>query len=159
MSTLLLNIVLAIAWTAVTGGFSPENFALGFLLGLVILLATRQAVGTPEYAVKFRMVLVLVAFFIYELFISNLRVAWDVVQPRRRFHSAILAIPLDARTDTEITVLASLLTLTPGTTSIDVADDRRTLFIHVIDVNPNELEQTKREIKRGFERRILEVTR
>jgi multicomponent Na+:H+ antiporter subunit E len=54
MSALLWNVLLAVAWTAVTGELSPANLALGFALGFVILAATRQAIGVPHYPTKLR---------------------------------------------------------------------------------------------------------
>jgi multicomponent Na+:H+ antiporter subunit E len=66
-------------------------------------------------------------------------------------------LPLDARTDEEITMLANLVTLTPGTVCLDVSEDRRTMFIHAMFVNdPDEL---RNEIKQGLERRVLELLR
>lgn len=69
----------------------------------------------------------------------------------------IIAIPLDARTNEEITVLANLITLTPGSMSLDVSPDRRHLYVHLMYVD--DLEESRMEIKRGFERRTLELFR
>jgi multicomponent Na+:H+ antiporter subunit E len=68
-----------------------------------------------------------------------------------------VAVPLDARTDAEIVLLANLITLTPGTLSLDLSDDRTVLYVHAMYLtDPDEL---RREIKEGFERRVLEVLR
>jgi multicomponent Na+:H+ antiporter subunit E len=69
----------------------------------------------------------------------------------------VIAIPLDAQTDIEITVLANLISLTPGTLSLDVSADRQTLYIHTMYLD--DPEAARRGIKRGFERRVLAVTR
>jgi multicomponent Na+:H+ antiporter subunit E len=71
----------------------------------------------------------------------------------------IIAIPLDARTDLEITLLANLITLTPGTLSLDVSADRRVLYIHVMYIDNDDIEAVRRNIKDGFERRVLEGLR
>jgi multicomponent Na+:H+ antiporter subunit E len=71
----------------------------------------------------------------------------------------IIAIPLDARTDLEITLLANLITLTPGTLSLDVSADRRVLYVHVMYIDNDDIEAVRRSIKDGFERRVLEVLR
>ena len=69
----------------------------------------------------------------------------------------IIAVPLDAKTDVEITLLANLVSLTPGTISLDVSDDRSVLYVHAMFVeDPQRLCQ---EIKSGFERRILDLLR
>jgi multicomponent Na+:H+ antiporter subunit E len=71
----------------------------------------------------------------------------------------VVAIPLDAKSDIEITLLANLITLTPGTLSLDVSSDRSVLYIHVMYVDNDDLDEVRRKIKSGFERRVLEVLR
>jgi multicomponent Na+:H+ antiporter subunit E len=72
---------------------------------------------------------------------------------------SVLALPLDAESDLEITILASLISLTPGTLSIDVTDDRKILYVHAMYTTNGDMDILKKEIKQGFERRILEITR
>jgi multicomponent Na+:H+ antiporter subunit E len=89
--------------------------------------------------------------------VASLRVAWDVVTPPIYSRPGIIAVPLDAETDFEITVLGHLISLTPGTLSLDVSPDRRTLYVHAMFVDdPDEL---RRQIKAGMERRVLEALR
>jgi multicomponent Na+:H+ antiporter subunit E len=57
--------------------------------------------------------------------------------------------------DTALTILANALTLTPGTLTLDISDDRTTLFVHFMHVD--DPEEMRREIKDGFEKRILEI--
>ena len=159
MSALLWNVLLAVAWTAVTGELSPANLVLGFALGIVILAATRQAIGVPRYPTKLRRVLGLLIFFLWELLLSNARVARDVVRPRTHIYPAVVAVPLEAKSDAEITLLAGLVTLTPGSTSIDVSPDRRLLFVHIVNIERSSAEDEVRALKTGFERRLLEVMR
>lgn len=71
--------------------------------------------------------------FLIELFKSSFAVAWTVVNPMIRFNPAIVAVPLDLKTDIHIATLANLVSLTPGTTSLHVSDDRKTLYVHVLD--------------------------
>lgn len=99
----------------------------------------------------------LLVYFLKELVLSALKVAWLAVQPQLRLHPAIIAYPLTLVTDAQITVLANMITLTPGTLSVDVSADRKTLFIHAIDVASRE--RLVDEIAGGFETRILEVMR
>ena len=96
-------------------------------------------------------------FFARELVLANLRVARLVLGPRARMHPAIVALPLDVRSDLAIQLLAATITLTPGTLSIDMASDRRTLYVHVVDVGPGaDVEAFVRATKATFERRIKE---
>jgi multicomponent Na+:H+ antiporter subunit E len=69
----------------------------------------------------------------------------------------VVAIPLDARSDAEILLLSALINITPGSVTIDVADDRSTLYVHVMHMET--VEQTRQEIKDGFERRVIQLFR
>lgn len=140
-----------------TGSFTARTLAFGFALGFVILFFTRRIVGAPNYGRKVVHVLGLALFFLRELITANLRVAFDVLTPGLRIRPGIVAIPLDVTTDAEITLLANLITLTPGTLSLDVSTDRRVLYIHAMYID--DPEAVRQQIKRGFERRVIEVLR
>lgn len=79
--------------------------------------------------------------------------------PGLNIRPGIIAVPLDAKTDAEITVLAQVITLTPGTLSMDVSPDRSTLYVHALYVPNGDKQTIIDEIKNGFERRLLEVMR
>jgi len=101
--------------------------------------------------------LALILLFVKELLLSALRVAWLAVQPRITIRPAIVAYPLTVTTDAQITLLANMITLTPGTLSVDVSDDRKWLYVHAIDIESREA--LIGSIAAGFETRILRVTR
>lgn len=94
-------------------------------------------------------------YFLRELVAANLRVARDVVRPLRYLQPGVVAIPLDVETDTQITLLSILITLTPGTLALDVSSDRRVIYIHAISAG--EVDQVRASIKTGFERRVKEL--
>lgn len=155
---LLWNIFLAVIWAAVTGQVTVVNLVTGFVIGYVVLWMVRRAVGpSSSYFLKVRQVAGFAVFYLWELILANLRVAYDVVTPTHHMRPGILAIPLDARTDVEITMLANLITLTPGTLSLDVSTDRRVLYIHAMYID--DAEAVRRRVKRGYERRVLEMLR
>lgn len=95
----------------------------------------------------------LAGLFARELAFSVRDVLAAVWNPRRIERSGIVAVPLDLRTDTAIALLANLVTLTPGTTSLHVSDDRRWLYVHVMNLSDGAVDQ----IKQGFERRVKEA--
>ena len=99
----------------------------------------------------------LLLLFVTELVLSAWKVAVLVLSPRMDVKPGIFAYPLRVDRDFEITILANLITLTPGTLSVDVSDDRRTLFIHAMDAS--DPDTTRREIADGFERKIMEAFR
>lgn len=157
MSLYLANILMALAWAAVTGSFSLINLVFGFALGTVALSLIREQVGSMGYFSKARRMIALMALFVYELVLSSVRVAVMVLNPKMDLKPGILAYPLKVDRDFEITLLANLITLTPGTLSVDVSEDRRTLYVHALDCS--DPDQTRQDIADGFERKILEAFR
>jgi multicomponent Na+:H+ antiporter subunit E len=157
MNGLLLNIILALAWAALSGDFSPRSLFVGFSIGFVLILFSQRIMSGPNYVRKVWRTLDLLVYFLYDLLVSNLRVALDVLRPTSRLRPGVIAVPLEARTDVEITVLVTLVMLTPGTIALDVSADRSEVFIHTMSAeNP---EQVRTQVKQGFERRVLGVLR
>jgi multicomponent Na+:H+ antiporter subunit E len=157
MNLYLTNILMALAWAAVTGSFSLVNLVFGFALGAVALSLIREQLGSMGYFSRARRVISLMVMFVYELVLSSVRVAIMVLNPKMELKPGIFAYPLKVDRDFEITLLANLITLTPGTLSVDVSDDRRTLYIHTVDcTDPDSLRE---DIADGFERKILEAFR
>jgi multicomponent Na+:H+ antiporter subunit E len=156
-SLFLINILLALAWGAVTGSFAEVNLLFGFILGTIALYIIREQVGTVRYLRRVWQVVSLALLFVYELVLSAVRVATIVLRPKIDLQPGIIAYPLTVDRDFEITMLANLITLTPGTLSVDVSDDRKTLYVHCIDVPDKQA--TIDDIKNGFERKILEAFR
>lgn len=159
MTLFLLNILLAFVWIFITGEFTLGNIIFGFVLGYLVLVFVSPAMDEGRYVRKIWKVLFLVVYFIKELFISSIRVAADVMKPRFRMQSGVVAIPLDVQTNFEITLLANLISLTPGTLSLDTSPDGKTLYIHAMYIDNGDVEAVRRSIKNGMERYILEVTR
>lgn len=151
----LFNLLLALSWIILTGQFNPVNLLFGFALGYVMLWLVQRAIGPSRYFGKVHQVIRFVLFFFWELLKANLRVTYDVLTPRHHMRPGVIAIPLSVQTDEEITLLANLITLTPGTLSLDVSSDRRVLYIHAMYVE--DIQQTRQEIKDGFEKRVQEV--
>jgi multicomponent Na+:H+ antiporter subunit E len=153
----LLNLLLALGWCAVVGSFTLVDLAVGFAVGYLTLWLVRPLYGPTRYFERFLLLPGLVLFFLGELLLSSLRVAWDVITPRLHSRPGIVAVPLDLRGDVEITVLANLVSLTPGTLSLEVSEDRKTLYVHAMFADPPEA--VRQRIKDGLERRIMEIMR
>jgi multicomponent Na+:H+ antiporter subunit E len=157
MSHFALNIFLAFAWMALTGRFTAADLFGAFIIAYLVLWFCQPLLGPSRYISKSRATVSFVFFFLWELFYANLRVAFDVLTLRHYMKPGVIAVPLDVTSDAEITLLANLITLTPGTLSLDLSTDRKVLYVHAMYID--DVEATRRHIKEGFERRILELFR
>jgi multicomponent Na+:H+ antiporter subunit E len=152
-----VNLTLALVWVAMSGQFDVPNLLLGFAFGYLVLFLLQRVIGTSSYFRKSVLLVQFVAFYILEVIRSNVRVAVDVATPTSLAHPAIVAVPLDAHSDAEITLLSNLITMTPGSLSVDVADDRSVIYVHSMFVD--DVEAFRRSIKDDLERRVLELLR
>ena len=157
MSQLLWNIILALLWVSLQGQFRPSQLILGFAVGYLVLLVCRPVLPESSYTRKVWQVFSLLGHLLRDILLTNLQLAWRILKPNMDIHPAVIAVPLRARSDVEIVMLANLITLTPGTLSIDISPDHSTLFVHVLDLR--NAEGFRGEIRQGLERRILEVLR
>lgn len=151
----LSNLLLTFIWVALTGSFEFANVLFGFLLSYFLLWVILSGTGNSRY---FKLVPKFVAFFfffLYELFKANLQVAYEVITPGLNMKPGIIALPLDVKTDFQITMLANLITLTPGTLSLDVSEDRKILYVHSMYITDRE--NFIAGIKKGFEKRIMDI--
>jgi multicomponent Na+:H+ antiporter subunit E len=114
-------------------------------------------VGRSSYFLKSVLLMRFAGFYTLEVVRSNLRVAIDVVTPVSRAQPGVVAVPLDATTDAEITLLANLITMTPGSLSVDVSDDRSVIYVHSMFIG--DPDAFRKSIKDDFERRVLELLR
>jgi multicomponent Na+:H+ antiporter subunit E len=122
------NCVLALVWCALFADFSPRNVLLGFAAGYAGLWFAWRGDAGRRYFRKVPRLLCFLLFYAGE-----------------------------AKTDAEILLLANLITLTPGSLTLDISEDRRTLFVHAMFVD--DADAFRRTIKEGLERRLLEVLR
>ncbi len=95
-------------------------------------------------------------WFLNKLVQANLLVAWEVVTPRHSMRPGIIAVPIRSRTDVEVTLLANVISFTPGTLSLEVSDDRSVLYVHALHVSTPE--DLRRQVL-AFEDKLLGVLR
>lgn len=153
----LLNLLLALLWAAFNGSFAPATLAAGFALGYVVLFIARRALAPSNYHKQLWRALAFFAFYIRDILRASLKVAYDVLTPTMYMQPGIVGVPLDVKTDVEIAVLANLVSLTPGTLSLDVSSDRKVLYIHAMYIDDWDVERLRAGLKRDLERRVLEL--
>lgn len=157
MTPFAINMMLSVVWAALFGNFGVVNLMVGFIVGYCVIWLMQPIFGGSRYCGRLADMVKLIVYFHFELLVSSFRVAWDVITPRHLSTPGVVSVPLDAHTDIEIAVLCNLVTLTPGTLTLDVSDDRETMLVHAMYVD--DADSLRSEIKRGMEKRVMEAMR
>lgn len=122
----------ALLWMALAGKVGLPTAALGLAVGLLIATLLNVRAGqAPRVSQTLRWVR-FAAWYVWQMLRSNVRLAVLVLSPIRRLRSGVLAVPVELESDLELTILSNLFTFAPGSMMIDVSDDRRTLYVHVV---------------------------
>lgn len=153
----LMNLLLSFIWVALTGSLYYSNFLFGFLIGFFILWIMNRQETDRRYFNKVPKTIRFLFYFLYEMIAANVQVAYDVVTPNYFFKPGIIRYPLEAVTDIEINLLSTIISMTPGTLILDISEDKKFLFIHVMYLKDKEHFIT--QMKKGFEHKLLEILR
>jgi multicomponent Na+:H+ antiporter subunit E len=153
---ILLNVFLGFMWMLLTVSFEPVAFLKGYLFGLLIIFAFRKFFHSRFYLLKVIAVINLIYIFIRELILSNIAVVKTVLKPKLDMKPGIFAFPTVLEKGWEITTLANLITLTPGTLVIDLSPDNKILYVHAMDIT--DAKESIDSIKNTFEKAIMEVS-
>jgi multicomponent Na+:H+ antiporter subunit E len=151
------NFALALAWCALAGRLTLVDLVVGFAIGYGLLGWLVPSDAARRYAQKWPHVLVFLANYAVEVIVSSLRIAWEVITPVPRRRPGIIRVPLEVKTDTEIAVLANLITFTPGTVTLDISEDRTSMYVH--DMFIDHPKASRERIKRKYERWVLRLFR
>ena len=153
----LLNVLLTFVWVALTGNLELSNFGFGFVLGFFILWIKERTGNDRRYFFRVPKIIGFLLFYFFEMIKANLQVAYDVVTPHYFMKPGIVAFPLDAKTDFEITMLSNMISLTPGTLVVDLSTDRKVMFVHVMYLKSKD--EFIKSTKEGLEKKLLEILR
>lgn len=152
-----MNLLLAFTWVALTGVLSYSNFLFGFAVGFLLLWLMNRNESDHRYFTRVPKIIGFFLYFLYEMIRANIQVAYDVITPKFFMKPGIVKYPMNAKSDFEINLLSTVISLTPGTLILDVSEDRKVLYIHVMYLRDKD--QFIQQIKDGFERRLLEIIR
>lgn len=152
----LMNLLLSFIWVAITGSMYYTNFLFGFLLGFLILYIINKNEEDKRYFNRVPKIIRFAFYFLSEMIKANFQVAYDVITPNYFFKPGIVRFPLTASSDSEINLLSMFISLTPGTILLDVSEDKKWIFIHVMYLDSKEKFISKMKYSEG---RILEIVR
>jgi len=154
---LLTNLLLSFIWVALTGSMFYSNFFFGFLIGFFILWIMNRHESDQRYFNRVPKTIGFIFYFLYEMLVANIQVAYDVITPKYFFRPGIVCYPLESNSDLEINLLSTIISLTPGTLILDISEDKKSLFIHVMYLKDKDT--FIKQVKNGFEKRLLEILR
>ncbi|WP_010273207.1 Na+/H+ antiporter subunit E [Paenibacillus senegalensis] len=153
----LINFIIAFTWMFLHNDWSSSTFVVGYVIGIGIIWILRRFWPGELYLVRLWAALKLLLLFIRELILSCWTVIKQVLQPRMTNRPGIFAYSTSLKTNWEITLPSCLISLTPGTLTLEVSSNNKTLYIHAMDVK--EVESLTSQIRGTFEKAIMEVTR
>lgn len=146
--------LLLVVWLLLNG-FSAGQLLLGTILALFIPMITAPYANRQSRVVKPFAVVLYVLRLLLDIFVSNMEVAARVLGSNRKLNPGFVAYPLALTGDFPLTVLASTISLTPGTVSVDFSEDKQWLYIHALHVD-NEQEIID-SIRSRYEQPLKEI--
>ena len=177
LAQIMLNTGIAFVWILLQNNYTIQSFVVGYLLGMLFLFVFRKQLAGKlyflpgawadhrsrasekqrkrSYFYKAWAALVLLIIFVKELIVASFLVILQVLKPQLTVKPGIIAYKTDLETEGQIVVLTSIITLVPGSVSMQLSPDSKTIYIHVFDID-NE-EAVVRHIREEYENRIKEV--
>ncbi len=150
-----LSITVLAFWMVMSSSFDLGQFVLGLVLGLVIPLFAARLDREFARLGSLRPVPKLIAVVLWDILASNLRVAAQVLGPEQKLKPGFIWVPLDIANIHGIAALTSFITLTPGTVSAALSEDRRHLLVHVLHLE--DANALIKEIKSRYEAPLMEI--
>jgi multicomponent K+:H+ antiporter subunit E len=152
----LLSLALWLAWLALNNTVAPAHVLAGALLAWVLpLTGLHLADGTWPRLHRPGIALLLALRVLRDIVVSNVEVTRRVLGPESAIRPGFLRVPLDLTDDWAITTLAGIITMTPGTLTADVAEDRTYLLVHAFHVD--DAEAIIASIKSRYEKPLKEI--
>lgn len=150
-----LSAFLFIMWLTLVDSIAPGSLVMAAILAFTIPFFTRSYWPERPRVKRWGPLPAFLVVFLWDVLVANIQVAWRIVNVWGKLHPRWLVIPLEIRDPLSITVLANVISLTPGTVSAEVGPDRETLLVHALDA-PDEQEAID-FIKRRYEAPIREI--
>ena len=153
--SLPLSITVFGFWLLMNDSISAGTVAMALLVALLIPPFAARLDREFARIGRLRGVPKLVGVLLWDILVANVTVAMQVLGPERNIHPGFIWVPLDIANIHGIAALTSIITLTPGTVSSELSDDRRFLLVHVLDLGS--ADEVVRQIKTRYEAPLMEI--
>jgi multicomponent Na+:H+ antiporter subunit E len=155
ISRIIFHIALAFIWCMMHNSFHPATFIVGYMLAWASTTMFKVISSYQPYRMNIWEGIKLFFVFLKEMIVANFQIAYIIITPSMNIRPGLIEYPLDIRNDGAIVLLANMISLTPGTLSVDISPDRKYIYVHAMVMEtPDHL---KRQIKERFERRIQKM--
>lgn len=157
-------VCLWIAWIALTGSLNLQELAVGGIVAAFVAVVSYELLFSGGMREKFEpkrwgYALAYVPAYIWAELKAHASVIYRILHPRMPIKPGIVRVPTELKSDFGITGLANAITMTPGTLSVEVSEEKSSLYVHWINVKAVEPEQTSRQIAWPFERFLRRIFR
>ncbi len=152
-----MNLMLTFVWVALTGHLDYINFLFGFTLSFFVLWLIEHKGTNTQYFYRVPKILNFFIYFFVDMLKANWEVTKDIMTPNYKTTPGIVQFPMNAKTDFEITMLCNVISLTPGTLILDVSEDKKVIFIHVMYITNKE--KFINRMRNVTEKKLLEILR
>ena len=150
------SILIFVVWLMLNNSLSPGHILLGIVLGILIpYLSAPLRIPQPSIAKPLKL-FPYVLMVLKDIIVANIQVALLVLGPTKNIKPGFIAVPLDIKDDLPLTVLASTVTMTPGTVSAEVSQENEYLYVHVLHL-PEDEQEIISYIKTHYEAKIKEI--
>lgn len=156
MRQLSLNICISLVWAFLHTSFTVKHLVVGFILGAIMIWILSPFLSSHNfYLVRVLRIIKLLIIFLIKLIKACFHVLYHIFQPELKIKPGIIRMEIDLDTPGEITLLANLITLTPGTLTVEVAHDNSALYIHTLVID--DAKAICDDIHNSFEKNIKKV--
>lgn len=147
--------LLFVVWLLLTHRFTFGNLLLAAVLAWIIPLSVSRVRTAMSPVKKPLKMVAFLGLLLGDIIVSNMVVAKQLLGPPERLRPGFITIPLDLEAALPITLLASTISLTPGTVSIEITEDRKALHVHALHVKSET--QLIDRIKHRYEKPLKEI--
>jgi multicomponent Na+:H+ antiporter subunit E len=155
ISRISFHVLLALIWCMMHSSIHPVTFIVGYLLAWASTSMFKVLTRYKPYRMNVWEGIKLFFVFIKEMILANIQIAYIIISPSMNIRPGLIEYPLDIRNDGAIVLLANMISLTPGTLSVDISPDRKFIYVHAMVMETPD--QLKQQIKNTFERRIQKM--
>lgn len=153
----VLSVLLALVWLLLQETLDPANLLAAVAMGLIVpklingFLGPVTRLGAPMTALR------LTAIVLWDIVVSNLTVARIVLSPTSDPRPAWVEVPLELEHPGGITLLASIITMTPGTVSCVIDEEHHRILVHALDCE--DAAEMAAQMKQRYEQPLKEIFR